>query len=109
VSGSPILRAAVAVGAKTATINTFPGRTVQAGDMLGIGGQLVRVVANATADGTGALAVEFLPRLRAAAAQGSVVTWDKPTATFMLKGDGAPTTWRPGAFEGPGADFIETP
>jgi hypothetical protein len=109
VSGTPVVAAALSVGASSATLRTFSGRTVEAGDMLGIGGQLVRAKTTVTADGSGNLAIEFLPRLRAAVAAFTVVVWNRPTATFMLKGDGVPITWRPGFYEGTSADFIETP
>jgi hypothetical protein len=80
---------------------------VEAGDMLGIGGQLVRMMAASTANGSGELAVEFQPRMRSAVSRFSAVTWDKPTADFVLKGDSAPVTWSPGMYQGISADFVE--
>lgn len=81
--GTPVLASDVAIRATVATITTTPGATVFSGDMLGIGGRLVKVVGDATADGAGALLVNFAPCLPDGAAAGSAVVWDKPTATFM--------------------------
>jgi len=108
VYGTPVLVNALAQFASTATISHIAGRTVRAGDMLGINSQLVRVMADATADGAGRMTIEFLPRMRAAAAAQTVITWDRPTATFMLRADGVPTTWRPGLHDAASLDLIET-
>lgn len=108
VYGTPVLGAALAQLAGTATINHIAGRTLRAGDPLGINGQLVRIMADATADGAGQMTVEFLPRMRSAVAAGAVVTWDRPTATFMLRAAGVPTTWRPGLHDAVSLDLIET-
>jgi hypothetical protein len=107
--GSPTLQAAAAQLANTVNISTTSGATLKAGDMLGIGGQLCRVMANATADGTGLMAgVEIQPRLRVAKGLGTAVTWSAPTANFMLKTpDGVPTVWSPGFTEGANLDLIE--
>lgn len=82
--------------------------TLLAGDMLGVGGQLVRVLAGASGDAAGNLsAVEFAPRLRAATSAGAAVTWNKPTARFHLKSDGVPTVWNPSFAEGASFELIE--
>lgn len=108
-TGEPVLLQAVAALANTASINTLPGRTVLAGDMLSLGGQLVRVLADATADGSGVLSIEFAPRARAAIAQFAAVGWDRPTANFMLaSADGVPTVYAPGYAEGASIDLIES-
>ena len=107
--GSPTLQAAASQLANTVNLTTTSGATLKAGDMLGIGGQLCRVMANATADGSGLMAgVEIQPRLRAAKGLGTAVTWNAPTANFMLKTpDGVPTVWSPGFTEGASLDLIE--
>lgn len=99
--GSPTLAASASQLANTVSI-TGTG-TLLAGDMIGIGGQLVRVMADATLPGT----VEFTPRLRAAKSAGAAVTWDYPTANFRLAADGVPVAWHPGAFDGASAELIE--
>lgn len=108
VYGTPVLDAALAQLASTATINHIAGRTLLAGDTIGINGQVVRLMADATANGGGQLAIEFYPRMRSAVAAGSVVTWNRPTATFMLSADGVPTVWRPQMYEATSLDLIET-
>jgi hypothetical protein len=108
IGGTPVVAYSVAQLANTCTIRCFAGKTVLAGDMLGIGGQLVRVMADATADGNGALALEFQPRARAAWTPHQAVTWNKPTANFMLRaGDGVPFSWAPGMSSGASFDLIE--
>lgn len=107
--GSPVLASSVAQLANTATITTTAGATLKAGDHIGISGQLVRVMADATANGSGALAIEFMPRARLAWSSGAAVTWNKPTANFMLKSDSVPVTYRPGMFDGSSFDLIEVP
>jgi hypothetical protein len=65
------------------------GRTLLAGDCVAVtlaGGsvQLLKVVADATADGAGAMTVQVRNRLRAAAAGGSAVAVDRPRGLFIL-------------------------
>ena len=108
--GAPVLDAAVAPLSNVAVIRTQAGRTVRAGDMLGLAGQLVRVMADATANGAGLLAIEFQPRARTAWGAGSAVQWDKPTANFMIMtADGAPTTWTAAAADAMALDAVEVP
>lgn len=105
--GTPTLSAAAAQLANTASIQTTAGATLYAGDMIGIGGQLVRCMADATANGSGVMSVEFAPRLRAAQVSGAAVTWDKPTSTFVLSGNAAPVDWTPGRYTAPSIDLRE--
>jgi len=61
-------------------------KTLLQGDMLGFGSgvtqQVVMVVADATANGSGVIALTVEPRLRNAFLAGDAVTWDKPMALF---------------------------
>ncbi len=107
--GTPVLTASVAQLANTATLTTTAGATLRAGDMLGINGQLVRVMADATADGAGHMMIEFQPRARVAWTIGAVVTWNAPTANFMMKADSAPITWVPGYSDAITVELIEVP
>lgn len=60
------------------------GATLLAGDWLGLAtGQLVRVVADATADGAGAMSVEVRHMLRTGLTSGSAVTLYRPTALYV--------------------------
>ena len=84
--GSPVLNGGVAqygssIGIRTAGANT----TLLAGDKIGLSGQLHTVTQDATANGSGVFAaVAIDPPVRAARSDGAVVTWDKPTANFVL-------------------------
>jgi hypothetical protein len=95
--GQPVLTASVAQLANTAPLLAVPGSTLYAGDMLGINGQLIRVMSDVTFDGSGKATVEFQGRARTAWTYGTAVLWDAPKANFMLKSpDGVPTVWLPG-------------
>jgi hypothetical protein len=105
--GTVVLRSAVSAGANTVQLQTRPGRTALAGTMLGIGGQLVRVNADATADGAGVLTLSVGPRARTAwAAYSTALVTDRPTATFQITGE-VPTQWVPGAATGATFDALE--
>jgi len=107
--GGPSLITDAAAGANTITMRGQAGRTLVPGDMLGIGQQLVRVVAPVTFDGSSSATVEFLPRLRSAVTAGTVIIYDKPTATFALMADGVPTINRPArVYDGASVELIET-
>ena len=100
--GTPTLSANAAQLANTVAING--SGTLLAGDMLGIGGQLCRVMADASLPGS----VEIAPRLRSAVASGAAVTWDRPTANFMLAtGDGVPLVYEPGFYRELDVDWME--
>lgn len=104
----PTLYAAVAQLSNQLPISRTPGTTIFAGDHFGVGGQLFRAMANATADGSGQALVEVQPRTRTTFAISAGVTCTAPTANFMLKADGVPTVWRPGMFEGASFELIES-
>jgi hypothetical protein len=88
--GSLTLSGALAQGATSAVIaGGINGQTANAGDMLGITTtaayptQLVRVVVGGTVS-AGLVTVQFEPPLRASAANGASVTWDRPAALWRL-------------------------
>lgn len=89
--GSPVLAATEPRGETSLAITTTAGATLKAGDMLKVVDTLVMVTDDATADGAGAITVSVTPGLRAQVTAGAAVTWDRPTATFIL--DEAP--WVP--------------
>ena len=108
--GTPTVLDNITQMSNATRLQTTAGATLRAGDMLGLGSQLVRIMADATADGTGAISIEFQPRARIAIASGAAVTWAKPTANFMQRSaDGVPTVWAPGRAEGASIEFIEVP
>lgn len=106
--GSPVVSFNIAQLANTGTITTSAGLTLLAGDMIGLGGQLVRIMADTVADGAGHMPIEFQGRARTAISAGAAVTWNAPTANFMLTtADGIPTPWTPDMAEGASFDLVE--
>jgi hypothetical protein len=59
--------------------------TMQAGSMIGIGGQLLMVAQDATANGSGQMTVQLTHALRAQHPSGSPVVLSRPTAKWILK------------------------
>lgn len=85
------------------------GKTLLGGDWIGLAaGQVVRVVANATADGSGLMTVEVRHMLRAAASSGSAVTLDRPSALYVLTESSLTVPRQPGRVQ-PGftVEFVE--
>lgn len=82
------LGAALAQFATQATLaGCGAGKTLLAGDMLGLPGNVLLMVAeDATANGSGVMVVKFTHMVRTAQALGAAVTLNKPTAVFMIKG-----------------------
>lgn len=86
--GTMTLNSAAAQGDVTLSIiaGTEAFKTLLTGDLLGLGSgitqQVVMVVNDATADGSGIIAVTVQPPLRNAFSGGAGVTWDKPKALF---------------------------
>lgn len=78
--GAPVLASTALSGATTLSIQTTAGATLLAGDMLGVGAQLVQVVDDAQANGSGVLNANVRAALRNQANAGAAVTWDRPTA-----------------------------
>jgi hypothetical protein len=84
-------------------------KTLKRGDWFGFStGQLVRVIADATADGSGVMTVNFRHSLRAAISSGAAVTLDRPTALYILTDAALEFPRRPGrAEESFGFDLVE--
>lgn len=90
--GTLTLASAVAAGATSLSVTGGAGQagtTLLAGDWIGIGSgstrQLVSVAANATANGSGVIALTIAQPARWAQSSGSSVAWDKPTALFRQR------------------------
>lgn len=89
--GTMTLNTAAAQGDTTLSIieATQAATTLKAGDLLGIGTgitqQVVMVISDATADGSGIISVTIEPPLRNAHLLAASVTWDKPSALFRRK------------------------
>lgn len=72
----------------TLALSTTASATLLAGDFLQLPtGQLVRVTANASANGAGGITASIAPPLRSSPTHGTAVTVANPAATFMLASD----------------------
>lgn len=69
------------------------GATLLRNDWIVLGGQRLRVVADATANGSGVATVEVRHGLRAAQLAGAAVTLDAPTSLFILAGEPPALGW----------------
>lgn len=105
--GAPALSAAAARGNTTLAITTTANATLKAGDMIGAGGQLFMVAADATASGGGAITVPLVNRVRAAIAGAAPVTWDKPKSEFIASALVGSVAFRPRVLEGAAFDLEE--
>gem|GEM_PF-682160 len=92
--GTLTLNGAHSAGATSVSVTGGVGQastTLRAGDWLQIGtglgtSQLVKVMADATANGSGVIALTVEPPLRTAFSSGAAVTWDKPLAYYKQTG-----------------------
>jgi hypothetical protein len=107
--GTLTLAATAAAGAASITLTGGAGQastTLLAGDLVGVGGLLLMVQDNATANGSGVITINITNRLRVLQTSGVSVTWDHPTAFFRLVGK--PTIAYVGTqVQGFSADYIE--
>jgi hypothetical protein len=106
--GSPTLSAQVTRGGTSLPITggTASG-TLKAGDMLGCGGQLFMVRDDITLNGSGAGTVNVVNRVRATIASSTAVSWDKPTATFIVPSLFGTVAFRPRVQETVAMDLEE--
>jgi hypothetical protein len=82
-----VVAISVTAGGGQASTTLLAGDWLQLGTGLGTS-QLVKVVANATANGSGVIALTIEPPLRTAFSGGAAVAWDRPLTYF--KQGGAP-------------------
>lgn len=76
--GAPVLNATAAKGATSIAILTTIGATLLAGDCIGLSGQLLQIMSDATANGSGVLTVTIKPKLTAGRSASTAVVWDRP-------------------------------
>jgi hypothetical protein len=91
----------------TTSTSSYRRGTLKEGDMLGFNGLLTMVADDSAADASGIMTVNICTRLRKACTSGTVVTWNKPTSTFILADGYAPISYSPGIVEGLSAEFLE--
>lgn len=95
-----------AAGNGTILINTTPGATLLAGDMIGISGLLLQVAQDCVANGSGLMTCYLVNRLRRDLPDGTPVIWDTPTAPFR-KVSTPSFQYFYGYAEGVSIDFVE--
>ena len=81
--------------------------TLKADDCLGLGGQLLQVAADCTADDSGRIVVPLVNRMRGVVAVDAAVTWSRPTCEMLMPSMQAGAVVRPGAIESAGLDLLE--
>lgn len=83
--GAPTVFAAAIAGARQIQIQSVPGVTLSAGDVLGVGNQLLPVgPGGSVANGVGVLTVPLSLPLRQGLASGAAVIWQAPRGIFQL-------------------------
>jgi hypothetical protein len=87
------------------------GKTLCHGDLIGIGSgvtqQVLRIVNDAVADGSGVINVAVGTPLRNAFASGAAVTWDRPMALFRQKSLSAGIDFQPDGGQPWSLSFVE--
>lgn len=81
--GSPFIEAAQK-GASSVVVNSTPGATLRAGDMIGLAGLLLQVQSDCVANGLGVVTVPLVNRLRRALPWHTDLVWQSPSAPFRL-------------------------
>lgn len=104
--GLPTLAIQADQFAQQFTINAPDGATLLTGDLIGVGGQVFVVVADAVSVG-GVMVVSVRGRVRTTQTAGTAVTWDRPTARFIRASASALVPFQPRASEGFAVQFIE--
>lgn len=94
-------------GDSTVALTGTSGQTVKAGDMFSAASQLFMAAADATFDGSNHATVTTVNRVRATLTAGAAVTWDAPTADFIMPSMSAAAAYRPAILEGAAFDLEE--
>lgn len=99
--GTLTLAAGASAGATAISVTgggSQAGTTLKAGDLLQIGSglgtsQLVMITADATANGSGVIALAIEPALRTAFSGGAAVAWNQASAYFRAQADASSWTY----------------
>lgn len=114
--GNPTLVGAHAGGLSTLVINGGSGQAGQtflSGDWVGVGSglgsQVVNVVADAVANGSGQVTLTVEPPLRLAWPNGTAIVWDKPLIYYKAVSQAVSWDYRPGwnTLRGFQGEFVE--
>lgn len=87
VAGTPLVAGAGQVGSTLNTDGWTPGATLLAGDFVAIGTELRVVIADATADGAGLMAVTFDEPVRSSPADNAALVTLQPACVMRLTSD----------------------
>lgn len=83
--GTPLVNGASQTGTSLITDGwTISTTVLKAGDWFAVNGELKKVIADVTSDGSGNATITFEPALRASPSDGAAITTTDPSATFML-------------------------
>jgi hypothetical protein len=106
--GTPVLNAAVGRGDTALVLSACGvGTTLLAGDYIGVGGHLLQIAADATANGGGFMAISTINRVRSTIAYAAAVTYYRPTAEFVMPAMQAGPVLDPGASQPVALDLVE--
>ncbi len=93
--GSPLLAASVSAGASSLSLKNCNG-TLQAGDFIGLGGQLLMVESDVSPV-NGNMTVQVNPAVRLPQSAGTPIVWDRPHVLWVLnEKDATKFPYRPG-------------
>jgi len=108
-AGTPLVAGASQTGKTMATDGWTPGATLLAGDFIGYNGgaELRMVVADATADGVGAMSISLDEPIRVSPVDNASITTTSPTCIMRLSGDEAAWNYSPGGFASFSLDAVE--
>ncbi len=102
--GTPTVNAAAARGAQSLLLNT--DGTLLAGDFFKIGNQVFQAF-QSCAPISGVLTVPLVQRVRVPVAASDAVTWDRPTALFVLPATSNRASYSAGLLNGMAVDMQE--
>lgn len=112
--GSMTLAVGASAGATALSVTAGAGQagtTLLAGDLLQLGSgatqQVVMVMADATANGSGTISLTVQPPLRTSHSNGAAVTWEKPKALFRREDSDSSWSYVPKVAEGFGMTLVE--
>jgi hypothetical protein len=105
--GSPSLAGAATQGALSLSI--LGSGTLNAGDMLGVGGEVFQVFEDC-ASASGIITVPLVNRVRSVTlASGSAVAWSAPTVQLLMVSLNNTANYQPGSMAGLAIDLEEAP
>lgn len=105
--GTPTMTSQAVRGATSLAVTSVSGYTLKAGDVIGAGGQLFMVGADCVTDGSNHITVPIINRVRATISAAAAVTWDSPTAEFIMPAMQAGVAYRPAILDGVAFDLEE--